>query len=343
MRAPPRWCAPRATPSFSIRRVDATAPPAPPPPGRRSRAGALLLLALLALALGLAAAYGWRQWQARQQHAAAESAQRQAALDTRLDRLRAQQQAQSQRLQQAEATNRLLREELLGLGQRAAVLEDSISRLADPDRDAGQALRLDGVELLLDIGQQRLQLAHDLDGARRALALAAPLLAGIDDPAYLNLRQSMLQEQAALEALGPDPRIRAAALLDRLEATLDADPGVAEPAPARAPWHERLLARVVQVQPTAGAGLRHATDREVLRAALQVELSLARAALERRDPEAFNRALRRLDRGLARLLAGSPALAGNRRTLGELRRIALRVDAPLAGSTLQQLRALRAR
>ena len=72
-------------------------------------------------------------------------------------------------------------------------------------------------------------------------------------------------------------------------------------------------------------------------------MSLARAELERRDPEAFNRALQRLDRGLARLLAGCPALAGNRRTLGELRRIALRVDAPLAGSTLQQLRALRAR
>jgi uroporphyrin-3 C-methyltransferase len=323
--------------------VASTALPPNVPPPRRSFAGALLLLVLLAGAVAAAAGYGWRHWQAQQRAAAAQADARQQALDARIERLLRAQQAQAQRLQQAEATNRLLREELLGLGQRAGLLEDSLSRLADPDRNAGQALRLDGIELLLDIGQQRLQLADDLDGARRALALAAPLLAGIDDPAYLNLRQVLLQEQAAMEALGADPRIRASALLARIEPALDAEPIDASADAGRAPWYRRLLARVVQAQTTAGSGLRHAADREAARAALQVELSLARAALERRDTAAFRTAVQRIDAGLQRLLAGSPALDAHRRTLAELRVLPLHVHAPLAGSTLQQLRALRTR
>lgn len=320
-----------------------TESPAAAPPRHRARAGGLLLPALLAGAVLLAGAYGWKHWQAQQQRAAAQASERQQVLEARIERLRAAQRAHSQRLQQAEATNRLLREELLGLGQRAALLEDSLSRLADPDLHAEQALRLDGIELLLDIGQQRLRLASDLDGARRALALAAPLLAAIDDPAYLNLRQTLLQEQAALDALGVDPRTRAAALLAQLEHALDQADTWREPAPPRASWYQRLLARVVQVQPTAGAALRQAADRDAARAALQLELSLARAALERRDQAALHAALRRVERGLERLYPGAPALAAHRRTLAQLRGIALRVELPLAGSTLQQLRAHRAR
>src|SRR5690606_18938516 len=124
------------------------------------------------------------------------------------------------RLQQAEATNRLLREELIGLGQRAALVEDSVQRLSNPDQDAARALRLDEVELLLALGQQRLQLAGDAAGARRAYALAAQLLDGIADPAWLNLRQALAQERAALEALGDDPRAVAAGRLDAFSAAL---------------------------------------------------------------------------------------------------------------------------
>ena len=163
-------------------------PSAPSAPPRRSRAGGLLWLLLFALALCAAGWYGWQQWQAQQARIAAQTLQLQEAEQARIDALRNAQQAQAQRLQQAEATNRVLRDELLGIGQRAALLEDSVSKLSDPDRHGTQSLRLDEIELLLGIGQQRLQLAGDIDGARRALALAAPLLAGIDDPAYLNLR-----------------------------------------------------------------------------------------------------------------------------------------------------------
>ena len=52
-------------------------------------------------------------------------------------------------------------------------------RLADANRQGAQALRLDETELLLTLGEQRLRLAGDLDGARHAYALATDVLDGI--------------------------------------------------------------------------------------------------------------------------------------------------------------------
>ncbi len=316
--------------------------PSPSPP-RRSRAGSLLLLALVLLALAAAGGWAWQHWQQAQARASAAADARQSAMAARLDALRAAQRAQAQRLQQAEATNRLLRDELLGIGQRAALLEDSVSRLADPDRHGAQALRLDELELLLAIGQQRLRLDDDVEGAHRALALAAPLLAGIDDPAYLSLRQTLVQEQAALEALGPDPRVRAATLLAGLERGLQAPTPVLAAGDPRRSWYARLFDRVVTVQPTASAGLRAGTDREAAFAAAQVDIALARAAIERRDDIALGLALDRIAAWQRRLLAGSSTLAAQQRELATLRALALRHDSPLAGSSLQQLRALRGR
>ena len=316
--------------------------PSPSPP-RRSRAGSLLLLSLVLLALAAAGGWAWQHWQQAQARASAAADARQSAMAARLDALRATQRAQAQRLQQAEATNRLLRDELLGIGQRAALLEDSVSRLADPDRHGAQALRLDELELLLAIGQQRLRLDDDVEGAHRALALAAPLLAGIDDLAYLSLRQTLAQEQAALDALGPDPRLRAATLLAGLERGLQAPAPVLATGDPQRPWYARLLDRVVTVQPTASAGLRAGTDREAAFAAAQVDIALARAAIERRDGVALGLALDRIGAWQRRLLAGSPMLAAQQRELATLRALALRHDSPLAGSSLQQLRALRGR
>ena len=300
-----------------------------------------MLWALFALLLVVAGMFGWQHWQAREQQQRSLAEQQRTALDARVDMLLQAQRAQAQRLQQAEATNRVLRDELLGIGQRAALLEDSVSKLADPDRHGAQSLRLDEIELLLGIGQQRLRLDNDIDGARRALALAAPLLDGLDDPAYLNLRQTLAQEQAALQALGADPRIHANALLERIA---DGIAGSAPPQPApslREPWYQRLLGRLVHRQPTASAGLQQRPDRDAALAALQVEFSLARAAVERRDTAGFHNALTRIDGWLQRLLAGSAGLPQKRRLLAELQAMPLRMESPLAGTSLQQLRALR--
>ena len=277
-------------------------PPAVPP--RRSRAGGLLLSLLLLLIVAAAGFFGWRYWQQQQAQSTALAEQQRQALDASVASLRIAQRAQAKRLQQAEATNRVLRDELLG------------------------------------IGQQRLQLADDLDGARRALALAAPLLGGIDDPAYFNLRQTLAQEQAALDALGIDPQIRANALLDALAKALQDMPTVAVQIPdQQSPWYERLMDKIVRVQPTAGAGMHERADREAAVAAMQVELSLARVAAERRDDVGMATALDRIDAWLEKLQPSR--LSADRKRIGELKATPLQVDTPLSGSTLQQLRALR--
>ena len=315
-----------------------------PPPAPRWRSPALLWLVILLLA-GFAA---WRAWQWDQTRNAAEQAQSSgnahqlATLESRLDALRRDQRTQAQRLQTADATNRVLRDELLGIGQRAALLEDSVSRLADPDRTGIQALRLDEVELLLTTAAQRLQWASDLDGARRAYALAAGLLDGINDPAYLSLRQTLAQERAAVDALGIDPRTAAIGRLEAFAATLDALPQTSRTQQRRTqPWWRRAFSRVVDVRPTDGGVIVESADRATGIAALQIELTLARAALERRDAPGYRTALQRIDAWLTRLWPDSSQQRAHRATLRSLQAMPLTLQLPALGSSLQQLRALR--
>jgi uroporphyrin-3 C-methyltransferase len=318
--------------------------PATVPPARRSRAP---LGWLLLIGLAVAGAWGWHFWQTRlstERAAASDAAHRLTALEDRIATIRAEQRTHAQRLQQAEATNRLLRDELLGFGQRAALLEDSVSKLADPDRHGAQALRLDEVEMLLNLAQQRLNIASDLDGARRAYALAAGMLDGIDDPAYLTLRQTLAQERAALDATGVDPVRTASAKLDAFERGLAALPNTtAARDDASRPWWERIASRLVDVQASDRDGVRIASDRSAGMDALGIELTLARAALERRDTPAWRAALGRAEAWLPRLWPDSPALRTQRSTLQALRGQSLAVASPVLGSTLAQLRTMRAR
>ena len=313
-----------------------------PAPARRTSALAWLLLLLL---LPVAAWLGWQAWQAREaahSAVAAGAEQRLAALEGRIGTLVENQRAQAKRLQQADATNRVLRDELLGIGQRAALLEDSIGRLADPDTSGAQALRLDEVELLLAQGAQRLQLAGDLDGARRAYALAAQLLDGIADPGYIDLRQALAQERAALEALGSDPKLAAAGKLEAFAASLPMLPATARPTGATdLPWWQRVASRIVEVRPSDERLAVEPADRAAGLAALQLELALARASIERRDADGYRAALTRADAWMPRLWPDSPQLRQQRKALQSLRTLPLAVDLPTLGTTLQQIRARR--
>lgn len=318
-----------------------TAPDDTPAPPRRSRAALWMVL----LALVIAAGYvGWRQWRAHEQAASNDTQQQVAALSERLNAMRTEQRSHSRRLQQADSLNRVLRDELDGITQRAALLEASVTRLADPDRHGAQALRLDETEMLLVLGNERLQIAADLDGARRAYALAAGVLDGIDDPAYLSLRQALLQERAALDALGADPRVKAMAQLEAFAQTVTAPAGRdAIARDRRVPWWRRAFGNLLQVQRTDRAVAVQAADRAAALAGLQLEISLARTAAERRDNAGYREALRRADSWLQRLAPDSVALTQQRATLQALAAMPLSLSVPTLGSTLQQLRQLRAR
>ena len=314
------------------------------PTPSRSRTRLLVSLVVLAL-LGVLGWRGWATWQARETRSQAESVavgQRIAALEQRIEALRRDQRAQTQRIQDAAATNRILRDEMLGLSQRGALLEESVSRLADPTRHGAQALRLDEVELLLSQAQQRLAIAEDLDGARRAYALADGALQGVDDPRLLNLRQALAQERAAIDVLGAGPHAAAALQLETFAAALAKLPERApEVEAARRPVWQRMLSPLVEVRPTRANTLVAPTQRMAGQAALQIELALARAALERHDVPAFHAALARIQAWLPRLWPDSPQLRQRRSELGSLMRAKLQPEVPVLGSTLQQLRAVR--
>lgn len=321
-----------------------TSPDETPAPRRRSPLASSLVLLVLLVALLIAAYYGWQRWREHEAADAIDARQQIDALSERLNAMRGEQRSNSRRLQQADSLNRVLRDELDGIGQRAALLEDTVNKLADPDRHGAQALRLDEAEMLLVLGGQRLQIAGDLDGARRAYALAAGVLDGVDDPAYLSLRQTLLQERTALDALGADPRVKAIAQLDAFAQNVTA-PATRDVRATRAdaPWWERAFGNLLQVQPTDRAVAVQAADRAAALAGLQLEITLARAAAERRDGPAYGAALRRAEAWLQRLAPDPVALAEQRAKLRNFAAMPLSLSVPTLGSTLQQLRQLRAR
>ncbi len=304
---------------------------------------------MLVLVLGAAGWFGWQALSTRQQQAQAraqDDARQLEALGERMDTLRADLRAQGRLLQDASASSRVLRDEVLGLGQRNALLEDSVARLDANAREGHQALGLDEAELLLVLGAQRLHLAGDLDGARRAYALAAGVLEGLDDPGLLNLRQALAAERDALDAMGPGPRAELARRLQALDAGIAALPREAQ-APmaangaARPPLWQRLLSPLLEIRPAGSNALMADAERRQDEDALQVELTLARAALERGDGAGFRTALNRSERWIARLWPDSPQLRDVVRELGALREAPLLPQSPLLDSTLRQLRALR--
>ncbi|WAC62558.1 hypothetical protein OVA13_14335 [Pseudoxanthomonas sp. SL93] len=317
--------------------------PSTPRSGRRRG------LVILLLAVAVASLVGWRGWvwwqarHAQEQAVVDDAEQRVAALEARVEALRRDQRAQTQRLQDAAATNRVLRDEVLGLGQRGALLEESVAKLTDPNRHGAQALRLDEVELLLSQASQRLDIARDLEGARRAYALAAGALDGVDDHRLLNLKQTLAQERIALDALGTGPQAAKIAQLDKFATSLAALGRERPVAPAtgeRTRW-QRLLSPLVDVTPSRDSTIIAPSERTAAEAALQIELSLARAALERGDAAGFRAALGRIDGWMTRLWPDSPALRQGRVQLQALGRTDAVAEPAVLGSTLQQLRALR--
>lgn len=317
---------------------DSPTPPRRPP----LRWLAAVLVVLAAFAAGW---FFWRGWQAEQrqdEQARATTARQLADLQKTVEDLRRDQRATARGVQAAASTNRVLRDEMLGLGQRSALLEENLARLADNSREGTQAVRREEAELLLVQARQRLVYAADLDGARRLYALAASVMEDLDGPRYLNVRQALMQERNALDALGPGARARSAEQLAQWAAALDALPEQPQAAAAdKQPWWQQMLSPLVQIRPADPQVLVARSERVAAHDALQIELSLARAALERGDADAWRQALRRMDTWLLRLWPDTPQRQRQRQLLDELRKADLQISAPELGSTLQQLRGMR--
>ena len=299
------------------------------------------------LVIGAGVAWGWTRWQAEQARTLQQQAdarlQLQGLLDS-VDALRRDQRSTSQRVQDAASTNRVLRDEMLGLSQRSALLEDNLAKLADSTRHGAQALQLEEAELLLSQAAQRLAYADDVDGAKRLYALAANSLADVQGNEYLNLRQALMQERNAVDALGPGVRVTTAVQLAAFAKALEQVPvqvDAGSSAAATAPWWHQLLAPLVTITPTHTQGPLTDAERVTGWDALQLELTLARAAVERGDQAGFTHAVDRVALWLPRLWPDSPALRERRAELQQLRMRVLQPALPELGSTLQQLRSMR--
>jgi uroporphyrin-3 C-methyltransferase len=311
------------------------------PPRRRGRA--LLWLVILALlAFAYWEAHAW--WRAHMQSAPTATLSDDASIGNAADAinaLRREQRALAQRMSDATASNQVLRDEVLGVGERAALLEQSVARISGPRAQGEQALRLDEAELLLTIGEQQLVLSSDVGNALHAYALADATLAGSTDPSALNLRQSLAQEVAALHALPPDPRAGIAGQLDAFEASLSSLPFATEPVRvAPASVLDRVVGSMVEVRRAQAQDLLDPASREAALTAVRLELTLARLALERRDAASFRAALVRIDAWLPRLYS-TATVAQQRQLLASLQRAPLRIDLPTLGGTLDELRRLR--
>ncbi|WP_146907534.1 uroporphyrinogen-III C-methyltransferase [Arenimonas daejeonensis] len=325
-----------------------TSPETPPVRRRSGALGWLLLLVVLVVA-----GYGgWRAWQAWRPAEDAGPDLSPEALDARLleaeqalATLRRTHQGLDQRLTDTSARTGLLRDEVLGVGQRAAILEDNLRELSAQASEGREALRLDEAELLLSLAQARLAIAGDVEGAIRATVMARDVLAPLTDPQFISLRQTLGQELSALRALPADPRRIAAAELDALQSSLGHLASRAPGAPTMAGgsdsrW-QRLLDAVVQVRPSSAQDLISPSDRATGEAALGLELALARTALDRRDQASFRAGLERIDQWLQRLYAESNTLRVQRERLVVLASLSLTPDLPVQGAGLQQLRSLR--
>ena len=273
------------------------------------------------------------------------------ALDARL--LSTEQQLQrAQRLQQslekklADAQSRtgLLRDEVLGVNQRAAILEENVREMAKEQNSSRQSVQLEALELLLILADARINVDGDLPGALRAMRLANEVASDIRDSQMINVRQSLLQEMQMLGS-ATDRKPIAAGELDALEATL---PQLSARLPGQTDassktdrnGFQRLLDAMVQVRSADEQSLLGANDRSAAEAALSLELALARSALNKRDNNNFQASIRRIDSWLKRLYADGPVLRERRTKLSALAKQDIRLNLPTAGSSLQLLRSM---
>jgi uroporphyrin-3 C-methyltransferase len=173
--------------------------------------------------------------------------------------------------------------------------------------------------------------------------LAATALEDVQGTEFLNLRQALMQERNAVDALGPGVRAGINQRLGNFSQSLLALPEQIAPATdtAAPPWWHQLLAPFVSITPTAVQGPLTRAERTAAWDSLQLELTLARAAVERGDQAGFEQALDRVALWMPRLWPDSPGLRERRGELQQLRTQVLRPPLPELGSTLQQLRAMR--
>ena len=324
-------------------------------PVPRPRAGGSLALALLLSLVALAAAgyVAWQQWQIQRGSAADSQGvtslqQRVDTLDTKLAGFSDQRASLDQRIDDAAAVNRSLREELLGQSERTRNLEDAVARLAEKSLSGHDAMLLDETDSLLRMGAERYTLFHDVQAAAAAYALADQTLAAVNDGAFSGVRQSIQAEREALLKSQPAGQASALQRLQTLRGAMDSLPlkplDVPAAGQATSVWSRirRALDSVVTVQRDDGAPLAVA-DARFARELAALDLAQAQAALLAYDSEGYAAALKRVDASLGSQFDNAAATVKQARETVKQLESQLPANAPVQlGAALTELRNLRA-
>lgn len=266
------------------------------------------------------------------------------AVEQNLLQLERERAALQQRVSDSANRTNLLRDEVLGVTERAGLIEDSLRELSRSERSAQDSLRISEAELLLTIASERWKLSGDLAGAIQATELASQAINNLKDPQWVNLRQVIAQELAAYRALGPDPGATAKAELAALEAALpQLTPSNGQQVKAQDTAHgaTRLLNALIRIQPSGQQTLIAPSDRRAAKTALELEIAGARAALQMRDSAEFKAGAVRINQWLLRLYLDTPQLKERRAKLLMLANNPLTLPLPLAGSSLSELQRMK--
>ena len=320
-----------------------------------------LLFAVIAVMVA-----GMLWWQYRQFYVSLDETD--AAAADALTRVRAEQRALQDGLEEANDDLATLRERGASLGERLdalpgrfAALEERLDAVQGGSFDArGNLLRAEA-EYYLTVANTELTLTSDFETAVTALELADGRLAEIGNPALTPVREAIAGELLALKSVRlPDIEGivlslgRLAARADELplradlpvtlavasDAELEAEPGLARLWLAM----KRTLLDLVRVErrddPVPQA--LSAAERALARSRLSIELELARVAALRGDEQAFSSGLEMAETLLERDFdVASAEIDGALTLLGELRKLDVDPDRPDISGSLNLLRALR--
>lgn len=335
--------------------------------GRPRRSGRAAKGLALLLVLAVLAAAGWIGYQGERRLAAQaerlDTVERglesnvQKLLLPRLDSLQA-------RIEALDESHTAQAAALASLQSRLDATRLQISKLSDLVEGGRRRWQLLEVESLLLAANERLQLHRDPRGAKQALVLANRRLGTLDDPRLFGVRERVVDEIAALEAL-PDADIEGLALtLTELIGRIPDLPlasdvpgdysggaGAAETAARfrERPWRhfldsmEQALGNMVTLRRTDAAHqpLMPPEREFFLYQNLLLKLETARLALFRRDTSSYRHAL-----GAARGWLDTyfdredPRVTGAMATLNDMRNIELAWEAPDIGGSLTMLRDL---
>jgi uroporphyrin-3 C-methyltransferase len=255
-------------------------------------------------------------------------------------RLESERGALQQRLNETANRTNVLRDEILGVTERAGLIEESIIALSESEHSAQDNLRINEAILFLTFAKERWQLSGDLAGTIRATELARLSIDNLKDPKWVNLRQTITQELAAYRELDTDPVAIAKGELDALEALLPQLVSLSTQASNPKTSKQgmtRLINALIQVQPTGQQTLISPSERSAAKTALALDMSNARMAILLRNNTDFKASILRINKWLVRLYADTPALKVRREQLLLVASKPLNRFVPLAGSSLNEL------